>query len=208
VVADYETLCRYPYGGHSEILGRGRREWQDGDYVLGLFAEKTGIARRRYWEYVQDGIEQGKRPDLIGGGLLRSHGGWTGVKALRAAGSYQKGDERILGTGEFVARVLAGAAEQLERTYRRAASGYSLERLIQQVAKLLALSPAEVLEQGKTRQRVEARSLVCYWATTELGITQTQLAQRLPLHQPAISNAVRRGAALVRQRRYSMEPNK
>jgi len=40
------------------------------------------------------------------------------------------------------------------------------------------------------------------------GISQTQLAQRLPLKQPAVSNAVRRGARLVRQRQYSLEPKK
>jgi hypothetical protein len=63
-------------------------------------------------------------------------------------------------------------------------------------------------DRGKARQRVEARSLLCYWATTELGISQTQLAQRLPLKQPAVSNAARTGACLVRQRQYTIEPDK
>jgi putative transposase len=208
LVKDYQELCRYPYGGHSVILGRGRREWQDANYVLGLFGQKRATARRRYLQFVQEGIEQGKRPDLIGGGLLRSHGGWTGVKALRAAGTYQKGDERILGKGDFVAQVIAGAQEKLERKYRLAAGGYTLDRLIHRVAERLGMSSEEVMESGKARRRVEARSLLCYWATTELGISQTQLAQRLPLKQPAVSNAVRRGASLVRQRQYTIESNK
>jgi len=142
LVKDYEDLGRYPYGGHSVILGHGRREWQDADYVLGLFAEKRGTARRRYLQFVREGIDQGKRADLIGGGLLRSQGGWTGVKALRAAGTYQKGDERILGSGDFVTQVLAGAQEKLERKYRLAAAGYNLDRLIQRVAELIAPASA------------------------------------------------------------------
>ena len=190
------------------ILGRGRREWQDEDYVLDQFAQKRATARRRYLQFVQEGIEQGKRTDLIGGGLLRSQGGWTGVKALRAAGTYQKGDERILGNGDFVAQVLAGAQEKLERKYRLAAGGYNLDRLIHRVAELLGISTEEVMGPGKARQTVEARSLLCYYAITELGISQTQLAQRLPLNQPAVSNAVRRGACLVRQRQYSIEHQK
>jgi len=44
---------------------------------------------------------QGRRPDLVGGGLLRSHGGWASLKALRKAGAHQKGDERILGESTF-----------------------------------------------------------------------------------------------------------
>ena len=208
LVERYEELCRYPYSGQSVILGHWKRGWQETDYVLGMFAEKRSTAMRRYREFVEEGIEQGKRPDLIGGGLLRSQGGWSGVKALRAAGAYQKGDERILGKGEFVARVLAYAEEKLERKYRLAASGYSLDRLIERVAELLGMSGDEVIEPGKARQKVEVRSLICYWTTTELGISQTRLAQRLPLNQPAISNAVKRGADLVRQRQYTIEPKK
>lgn len=205
LVEDYAELCRYPYGGQSVILGHGRKEWQDVDYVLALFAERGATARRKYLQFVQKGIDQGKRPDLIGGGLLRSQGGWTGVKALRAAGTYQKGDERILGNGDFVSRVLAGAEEKLERKYRLAAAGYNLDRLIHRVAELLGISAEEVTGPGKARQRVEARSLLCYWANTELGIRQSQLAQRLGLNQPAVSNAVRRGERLARQRKYAIE---
>ena len=39
---------------------------------------------------------------MIGGGLIRSVGGWSAVRALRKMGAYQKGDERILGDGDFV----------------------------------------------------------------------------------------------------------
>ncbi len=59
-------------------------EWQDTQYVLGLFSNALSTARRAYSRFVRSGIEQGRRPDLTGGGLLRSHGGWTGIKALRA----------------------------------------------------------------------------------------------------------------------------
>ncbi len=186
-------------------MGHGKREWQDADYVLGLFAQKRGMARRRYRQFVEEGIERGKRPDLIGGGLLRSQGGWTGVKDLKATGSYQKGDERILGKGEFVAQALADAEEKFERRYRLVAAGYTLDRLIERVAELLGMSTEEVVEAGKVRQRVEARSLLCYWASTELGISQAELARRLPLNQPAVSNAVRRGACLARERGYCIE---
>jgi len=40
----------------------------------------------------------------------------------------------------------------------------------------------------------------------ELGISQTHLSRRLPLNQPEVSNAVKRGVHLVRERQYSIEP--
>jgi hypothetical protein len=91
--------------------------------------------------------------------------------------------------------------EKLERKYRLAAEGYTLGRVIERVAELFGMPSEEVTEGGKSRQKVEAQSLLCYWATTELGMSQIQLALRLGIHQPAVSHAVRRGAGLIRERK-------
>lgn len=61
-------------------------------------------------------------------------GGWEAVKGLRESGNYQKGDERILGDGDFVIKVLSQADEQLQMKYRISREGYDLERLIKRVA--------------------------------------------------------------------------
>ncbi len=65
--------------------------------AVALLRQGTAKARRRYRAFVQKGIGEGKRPDLTGGGLIRSLGGWGGIKALRKSGIRLKGDERILG---------------------------------------------------------------------------------------------------------------
>ncbi len=99
-------LDKYRYSGHAAIMGKKRNNWQDTDYVLKLFNSKLSLARRRYREYVKKGISVGKRPDLIGGGLVRSAGGWDALKGLRKIKAYMKGDERILGNSDFVETVL------------------------------------------------------------------------------------------------------
>jgi hypothetical protein len=38
----------------------------------------------------------GKRPELTGGGLVRSVGGWLNLMEMRRAKVFVKGDERIL----------------------------------------------------------------------------------------------------------------
>jgi hypothetical protein len=208
IARSYEELGGYPYCGHSVILGNTKREWQDSEFVLRLFDEKVGLARRRYAEYVKKGIEQGKRPDLIGGGLLRSQGGWAGVKDLRDAGDCQKGDERILGDGDFVTQVLRDAEENYARKYRLKAKGWELEHVLDRITELLHVSREEVLDSSKVRLRVEARGLLCYWATKELNITQIYLAERLAITQSAVSRAVRKGEALMRRGQYSLEKEK
>ena len=53
----------------------------------------------RYRDFVKKGIARGGRPELSGGGLVRSAGGWSAVKMLRRSGLFQKADERILAMG-------------------------------------------------------------------------------------------------------------
>jgi hypothetical protein len=89
LVSEYGGLAEYSYCGHSSVLGRRNVEWQDTQYVLRLFGNKKLTARNEYSRFVRSGIEQGNRPDLTGGGLLRSHGGWTGEKAIIENHAYE-----------------------------------------------------------------------------------------------------------------------
>jgi putative transposase len=204
LVPNYERLGRYPYCGHGVILGHEKNDWQDTEYVLRLFGRRQGTAKGKYSDFARKGMEQGRRPDLIGGGLLRSHGGWAGVKSMMETGDYQKGDERILGDGAFVAEVLAHAEEHLQKKYRIKAKGYDLEKLVGRVAEITNLTQKEILDGTRDKKRTEARSILCFWAKDELGITQSQLAEKLNLTQSAISYAVRRGRILVESNSYSI----
>jgi len=204
IVKGLRELDKYPYCGHSAILGKQKNDWQDIEYVLGFFDENISTARRQYRLFVHKGISQGRRPDLIGGGLIRSYGGWSGVLALRKAKSYQKGDERILGDGEFVEQVLASAEENLDRIYYLKAKGFELEDVLNRVADLMHMEPEEVMASGKHQRTVCARSLLCYWASSELEISQTFLAEKLKISQPAVSLAVNRGKEIAKINHYSL----
>ncbi len=115
LVEDMDRLGKYPFSGHSVIIGKTHRSWQDIDRVLSHFGQQRGPARRSYRSFVSKGIKHGRRPDLTGGGLIRSQGGWEAVKSLRKTGEHRKSDERILGDSDFVKKVLAQSEEALER---------------------------------------------------------------------------------------------
>jgi putative transposase len=51
---------------------------------------------------------------------------------------------------------------------------------------------------------VRARSLFCYWATRELGVSQVWLSRKLGLSQAAISLSVARGHRIVSQKNYEI----
>ena len=204
LVKEYGGLSAYPYCGHGVVMGRRKVEWQNAEYILGLFGDKETNTRRNYSLFVRKGIEHGKRPDLAGGGLLRSNGGWAGVRALKESNDYQKGDERILGDGAFVKEVLEKAEENFREKYKLKAEGYNLDKLIDRVSVLTMLTRKEILDNARDRKRTEARSILCFWATDKLGVTQTELARILRLTQSAVSHAVGRGRLLVENNSYSI----
>jgi putative transposase len=203
-----KALDRYAYCGHSVLMGRVKAEWQNTTAIARLFDDRLATARRRYRAFVKKGIADGKRDDLVGGGLIRSAGGWVAVKALRKSDAFQKGDERILGDGDFVQRVLSEAKEAYERKYSLAEKGLSLDELGDRVAEIFGIDPNQVRSRGKQPKAVQARSVLCYWATNELGITQSALSKRLEMSPPAISLAVVRGRESVSRHNYSIKTDK
>jgi REP element-mobilizing transposase RayT len=133
LVTSLEELERYPWSGHAAIMGMADHSWQDSEYVLHQFGRTVGSARKAYVEFVQDQMHLGSQPELTGGGLVRSAGGWSEVVSMRKRGERQFSDERILGSGEFVEEVLreAGEAqkEMVPMSLRQADAHELIERL-------------------------------------------------------------------------------
>jgi REP element-mobilizing transposase RayT len=205
LVDEFKNLKKYTYGGHCALVGKCQLEWQNTEYVLALFGQKASEARRLYTKFVKDGIGDGKRPELVGGGLIRSLGGWKAVKALRRTKDRIKGDERILGDGKFVQSVLKSSQEQMERRYHLMAKGYDFDWLVGHVAKLLGLEQNIVTRAGRYPDTVEARSVLCYWSTRELGLSTIELSRRLNISQPTASQSAKRGEDIVREKGFKLE---
>ena len=203
-VSDIKELNTYPYSGHSVLTGREKHEWQDTKYVLLYFGKKVSESRKGYLSYVKKGVDKGRRPELTGGGLVRSLGGWSMVKKLRLKGQRIKGDERILGDSEFVTALLSGAKEKFERGYELKKSGYDLKRISQIVSKIYDIETGDIYKKGRRKVQVEARDLLCYWAVRELGISCTELAKKLKMSQPGVGYAVNRGEKIVKEHKYQL----
>jgi hypothetical protein len=76
-----------------------------------------------------------------------------------------------------------------------------------EVSDLMQLKPSETWAPGKEGERIEARSLLCYWAVRDLGINMAKLARRLRLSLSGVSLSARRGERIAQQNDYKlMEP--
>ena len=132
--------------------------------------------------------------------MIRSLGGWSEAKKLKGKGrDHVMSDERILGDTDFVDSVLSQAREEYERRYELKRRGYDLERIARRGAEICGMQEDEVFSKGRQKNKVKARSLLCYWAVREAGISLRTLAKRLGISSPGIGYAVERGEAIARE---------
>jgi len=180
-------------------MGRGELKWQDAAYVLGFFGEKQKEGRAGYGAFVAKMIDSGRRPDLTGGGLVRSVGGWKALRELRREALRIKGDERILGRDELVLDVLKAADEELEARTGTHGKGISVSALSARIAQHDGIDTQDLRSASKSRAVVRARSAVCYLAIRRLGTTAVGLAGEINIRPSAVSKSVVRGRKVVRE---------
>ena len=190
LVESLARLDRYRWCGHSVLMGRTRNEWQDRDYVLNWFGTTEGEARRAYREFVKMGIAQGRRSDLTGGGLIRSSGGWLSVRSMRRTGVREHSDERVLGSGEFVEKLIEEADQSRREQFSTQQRLKRAVSLVEGLCKREKVS-IEALKSGGRRHEVSrvrrqlARDLVeqCGLSLTEtgriLGVSASAIAKHL-----------------------------
>lgn len=91
LVKDLRALDRFPWSGHSALMGGIPRPWQAVAEVLGHFNARPAVARRAYRTFVADGVAQGRRPELTGGGLIRSAGAGRSSRHVAASATASTG---------------------------------------------------------------------------------------------------------------------
>lgn len=203
-VPDLKALDTYPFTGHSRLMGKLSGQWQQMDKVLWLFGDGERAARQKYRLFMEKGISDGRRPELTGGGLLRSAGGWGALQKIRKMQEHLKADERILGDSDFVRSVLHHAQEHLDRTYWLKAQGVTVEAIIERVAEIFKLPVKDVLSASKQPVRVKARSVAAFWAVKHLQVEGTEVGRYIGMSQSAVSRAVRRGEQIAEEMAISI----
>ena len=192
LVPDLGALGRYPWSGHAAITGAVAYPWQDSAYVLGFFGKRFGEAVRSYRRYVEEGVLLGRRPDLVGGGLVRSLGGWSAVASLRRSGEKRRTDERILGSGEFVERMIREAEETVRQEFSRGESGDAARRLVESACRKAGVSVKELRSGSRRGSLGRVRSDLACEIVAKIGMPLADVARDLGVSTSAVCKALSR----------------
>lgn len=191
-VESLTKLDQYRWCGHAVLMDGIECDWQDKQFVLQWFGQDPKRAKAAYRLFVQKGIQEGRRPDLVGGGLLRSMGGWSAVKAMRRSADREIFDDRILGSSDFVKRVIEEAESciqyQLPATKRIEVMDDFVARSCQDAG-----ITVKELESGTRRREVSAlRAEITIGLVKEHGASLAEVARRVGVSTSGISKLLKR----------------
>ena len=188
-VDDLDHLAHSPWSGHSAVLGIYKMPWQDTEYVLSHFGQNRG-RRKNYLQFVKEGEGQGRRPELVGGGLIRSLGGWSEVLALRRKEPKVAYDQRILGDSEFVQEVTTGLDDMVKKNLRLSGQRIDIDGLAARVCRQYKISVGELCSGSRRLNVVQARAALSWIAVRELGYSGAEIARYLGVTNSCVTRIV------------------
>ena len=138
-------------------MGKVRNDWQETEYVLGLFGGERKKAILIYERFMGEGRNRGG-VRRCRWGLIRSLGGWSKVISLRQGGEKQEYDSRVLGSGGFVQALLREADERMARQMRYKPGKTTIHQVIKGLCAEAGVNLEEVRGESKEsggRSKVE-----------------------------------------------------
>lgn len=152
----------YPWSSHRAYCGKETIPWLCTDFALSVFDNDTGTARKRFGEFVQDGLAEGHRPEFHG-----------------RAGA----DSRLLGDDSFAERILGDNEEiQPRRT--------GIRELALAVCRHYGASEEEL--SGRTHRASQLRAMLAWLALETEGCTLTEVARLTGRDISTLSSAARK----------------
>jgi len=167
-------------------MGKVKRRWQDTEYVLFYFASGR-VRRKNYLKYVEAGIKLGSRPELMGGGLVTSLGGWPEVLTLIKKKEKYIYDSRILGDSEFIGKVRSELDALAKKNLRLSAQRTGREELSEKVCKKHGISISELCSGSRRRVVADARRALSWMGVCELGYSCAEVARYLGVTNSCIT---------------------
>jgi len=188
MVGGLDALDHYPWSGHAVLMGKNDLAGQVVDGVLLFFGKRLSASRRKYRQFIADGIPRGRRPELVGGGLRRSR------KASGDQDDCANFDDRVLGSGEFIDRLRRETEARSVLTPK-----VSLLDVRERIGALFEVAPEAISRRTKNGPAAAARAVFCYVAVRLLGMKGVQVGQFLSMGQSGVSRAVHRGEQILQE---------
>ena len=191
LVSSFEELAVYPWSGHASMMHKVRYKWLDCDYVLSFFGNRAGDARQAYLEYLEEEKGVDREKELSGGGLLRSHGGWSKVQSMRKQGIKALSDDRILGGDSFVREVLQEAEGEEKVLLSAKERSVQISADIEEACRKWGVTVTALRSGSRKGKLPRVRKQLAEKFVREYGLSLAETARQLWVTTAAVSHMVR-----------------
>ncbi len=163
----------YAWTSHLSYLGRGGEPLIDEGFVLDRFSDKRSLGRRRYRQFVWEGLSSGHEEKY-----------------------YQVKEQRYLGEDSFIERIETGRKEAESWVY-----DVSLEAISQEVSRATGITSDRLYSTTRDREGVRGRGLVAYLARRISGYMVKEIADHFKRSAVTIGEAIMKVEDLLRRDR-------
>lgn len=153
----------YPWSSHPIYLGLKKSNLVEEKFVLSCFAKREKEARKRYQNFVDEGLEHGHQ-DI-----------------------FYKTTEGCLGDDEFIEEIREKTEGKLEFV-----PSHPLDKILDAVSKTLEISAEAILRVSSNRREAFARAIFSYLSVRLYGKKITEVANYLSRDSATISKSVRK----------------
>ena len=159
VVRDPE---RYLWTSHLSYLGKGNQGLVDADFVLGEFGKNKALGRRKYWEFILEGVESGHQQKF-----------------------YEVKDQRFLGEENFINRI-----ENERRNSESVVYEIPIEVIAREVSKVCGIAIERLHSLTYERKGAYGRGIVAYLARALAGQMVKDIAEHFRRSPMRISQTI------------------
>jgi len=161
----------YVWTAHLSYLGKGEKGLIDEGFVLGQFSDNRSLSRRRYRQFVWEGISMGHEQKY-----------------------YQVKDQRYLGEEPFIDRIEMEKKEAESWVY-----DISLEAIAQEVSRATGITEDKLHSATRGREGARGRGLIGYLARKISGYMVKEIADYFRRSPVAIGEAITKVEGLLRK---------
>ena len=114
------------------------------------------------------------------------------MKALRRTGDCELFDDRILGSGDFVERIIKEAEVKVRHQFAKKERTEELNDFIDKICKSEKVTIKELKAGSRRKEASQARALISIGLVKDYGVTLAEVARRLSISTSAVSKIIRR----------------
>jgi len=183
-----DELDRYPWSGHSVIMGEKNVPFQEVKTVL----ERFGGSREQYRSFLKEGIEKESDREFIET-IRRSN---NGIENIRNAGSW------VIGDSAFIRQVLSSEANRRIRVARYQKEGWDVSRLAKYISDKIGIESESIRKRTKNREIGDARKIFSYIGSKILEMPQSDIGSYLGISIAGVWASTRLGQKIMEKRGF------